>query len=282
MATELEQTVTTTDSDVLRPPAGRGRHTNRSFAPLRSIVALMLREMATRYGRTPGGYIWAVLEPLGALAVLTVTFSFLIRSPSLGNSFILFYASGYLPFTVYATISAQVQTSIMFSKPLLQYPAVSFIDAILARFVLNLLTSVAVMTIVLFGILQFTEASATLSFGPMVMAIALAALLGLSIGSLNCFLVGMFPVWGNIWGIITRPMFIVAGVIFVFEDLPDRAQDIIWYTPWIHVTGLFRTGVFPTYAPTYVSFPLIALWILIPLFFGLLLLRRHHKDILNR
>ncbi|MEL6475009.1 MAG: sugar ABC transporter permease, partial [Pseudomonadota bacterium] len=33
----------------------------RRFASLRSIIALMLREMATSYGRSPGGYLWAVL-----------------------------------------------------------------------------------------------------------------------------------------------------------------------------------------------------------------------------
>ena len=124
--------------------------------------------MSTRYGRTPGGYVWAVVEPVGALIVMSIMFSILLRSPSLGNSFILFYASGYLPYTIYANIAGQVQSSIQFSKPLLQYPAVSWIDAILARFTLNLLTSITVFCIVFFGILQFTSATATLSLGPIV------------------------------------------------------------------------------------------------------------------
>ena len=135
----------------------------------------MLREMSTRYGRTPGGYVWAVVEPVGALIVMSIMFSILLRSPSLGNSFILFYASGYLPYTIYANIAGQVQSSIQFSKPLLQYPAVSWIDAILARFTLNLLTSITVFCIVFFGILQFTSATATLSLGPIVAAVALAS-----------------------------------------------------------------------------------------------------------
>ena len=242
----------------------------------------MLREMSTRYGRTPGGYLWAVIEPVGALIVLSLLFSILVRAPSLGNSFILFYASGYLPHLVFMTISGQVQGSITFSKPLLQYPAVSWIDAILARFTLNLLTSIAVFCIVFAGILMVTETTTPLSLGPIVLAIALAALMALGFGALNCLLMGLFSAWENIWGMLTRPLFLISGIFFIYEDIPPALQEILWYTPWIHITGLARTGVFPTYTPSYISIELVMLWALVPLFFGLLLLRRFHKDILNR
>jgi capsular polysaccharide transport system permease protein len=242
----------------------------------------MLREMSTRYGRTPGGYVWAVLEPLGALLVLSVVFALLVRSPPLGNSFILFYASGYLIYILSANVTGQVQASINFSKPLLMYPAVSWIDAILARFFLNVLTNVTVMVIVFFGVLHFTAASASLVYGPIVLAVVLAAFLGLGIGTLNCLLVGLFPAWGQVWGIATRPLFLAAGVIFIYENMPESVQDVLWYTPWIHITGLFRTGVYPTYSPDYISIPLVAAWIMIPLALGLILLRRYNRDILNR
>lgn len=242
----------------------------------------MLREMSTRYGRTPGGYVWALLEPIGALMVMSLAFSILMRSPPLGNSFVLFYASGYLVFTIYANVAGQVQSAINFSKPLLMYPAVSWIDAILARFFLNLLTNVVVSAIVFFGILEFTSASASLNFTPMVLAVILSALLGLGIGTLNCLLVGLFPAWGQVWGIVTRPLFLIAGVIFIYEMMPESVQGILWYTPWIHITGLFRTGIYPTYSPDYISIPLVLAWSMIPLVLGLLLLRRHHQDILNR
>ena len=43
---------------------------------------------------------------------------------------------------------------------------------------------------------------------------------------------------------------------------------------------MFRQGVYPTYQPDFVSVTLVLLWAVIPLFFGLLLLRRHRQDIL--
>ncbi|OAN79090.1 hypothetical protein A8B78_01170 [Jannaschia sp. EhC01] len=245
-------------------------------------MALMLREMSTRYGRSPGGYIWAVVEPVGALLVMSFVFSLLIRSPSLGNSFLLFYTTGYLPFLLYSLTMATVMNALNFSKPLLMYPAVTWIDAIFARFILNTLTSVAVSCVVLFGILEFTDTSAVLEFRYMVSAMALAALLGLGHGTLNCALLGLFPVYGQIWGIASRPLLIGAGVFFLYEDLSPTIQSILDWTPWIHFTAMFRQGVYPTYAPDFISVPLMLLWALVPLAFGLMLLRRHRQRILMR
>ncbi|WP_025311221.1 ABC transporter permease [Roseicyclus elongatus] len=252
------------------------------LAGLRAIVALMLREMSTRYGRSPGGYIWAIVEPLGALLVMAFAFSLLLRAPSLGNSFLLYYASGYLPFLVYAQVQAAVQTALRFSRPLLMYPAVSWIDAILARFFLNVLTSVLVMGIVFAAMIEVTGATAVLSYGPMIWATCLSAVLGLALGTLNAVLVGLYPAWGNIWSIASRPLFLIAGVIFIYEDLPRTVQDYLWYLPWIHITGLFRTGVYPTYEPQYISLTLVMVWVLVPLALGLVLMRRFRQDILTR
>lgn len=249
--------------------------------PLRTVVALILREMSTRYGRTPGGYIWAVLEPLAAIVLLAFGFSLLLRSPSLGNSFLLFYATGFLPFNLYRSVSAMVAKSLAFSKPLLAYPAVSWLDALLARFLLNTLTGVLVAYLLLVGILAFTEARAVLDLGPILAAMGLAALLGLGVGTLNCYLQGVFPAWEIVWSIVTRPLFIASGVIFVYEDLPPAAQAVLWYNPLIHVLGYMRTGFYPMYTAPYVSPVYVLVCALLPLMMGLLLLRRSYRDIVN-
>lgn len=110
------------------------------FRFLRSFSALILREMTTSYGRSPGGYVWAILEPVAGLVLLSVVFSFIVRTPALGTNFMYFFAGGLLPFALYNSVSTAVSTSIRFSKALLEYPAVNFVDALLARFVLNAMT----------------------------------------------------------------------------------------------------------------------------------------------
>jgi len=241
----------------------------------------MLRETSTRYGRTPGGYLWSVLEPSAAILFLSLGFSLLLRSPSLGTSFILFYSTGYLMYHMYNNLAGPIAQSITFSKPLLKFPVVNWLDAVIARFLLNSLTNLMICVLLFTIILNVVDNRTVLEFGPMVEAFILAMLLGLGVGVLNCVLIGLFPVWGIIWGIVNRPLFLASGVIYIYEDLPKLAQDILWYNPLIHVTGLMRTGFYSTYSPTYISVTYVLVVSLMTVALGLMLMRRHHRSILN-
>ncbi|WP_425102304.1 ABC transporter permease [Tropicibacter sp. S64] len=260
-----------------RPRAG----TVRSFGSFRAISALVLREMATRYGNSPGGYVWAILEPIGAIVVMAMAFSLLIRNPPLGNNFILFYATGFMPFQLYQNIAQTTAHTITFSKPLLQYPAVTWVDAIVARVVLNALTGILVTLIVMFTLLLVTGTMVLIDLPPVVYAMFLSILLGAGVGTINCVLFGMFPVWIQIWGVLNRPLVIASGVIFLFDDLPPLVRDILWWNPLVHIIGEMRVGFYPTYRPDYISLLNPALFGVTTLFFGVLLLGRYHRDLLT-
>lgn len=247
----------------------------------RTVLALMLREMSTTYGRTPGGYLWAVLEPVAAIALMSVVFAAALRSPSLGTSFGLFYATAFLPFTLYNQVQRKVGGSLRFSRQLLRYPGVRYIDAVLARFLLNVLTHVAVAFLLLSAIMIGFRIQTILDLQAIVSAFALAALLGLGLGTLNCFLMARFPVWDSIWGIVTTPMFIISGIFYILEDIPEPFRSILWYNPLIHITGLMRTGFYPTYDATYVSTLYVAVFGLVTLVLGIIFLNRYYRDLLN-
>jgi capsular polysaccharide transport system permease protein len=254
----------------------------RKFKTSRSVTALVLREMATTYGRSPGGYIWAVLEPVAAISVLSIAFSLALRSPSLGTNFIIFYASGYLPFSLYMDLSAKIAASLNFSRALLQYPAVSYIDSIIARFILNGLTQVMVFYVLVFSIRLFFDTGTVLDFKPIVLSMVMASALGLGVGCLNCFLMSAYPVWRSIWTVVTRPLFLISAVLFILEDAPPTFQKVLWFNPLTHITGVMRTGFYPTYEATYVSVSYVFGVSLILLVAGLLLLNRYHADILEK
>lgn len=251
------------------------------FQAIRAIIALVLREMGTTYGRSPGGYVWAILQPLGVLAIMSIAFSAVLRAPSLGTSFILFYATGFLPFSGYGEIQGKVSNALRFSKALLAYPRVTWIDTILARLVLAVLTKVTVGCIVFTGILSFVDTRAVLDIGPILNAAIMSACIGLGVGLMNCLLNGLIPIWSNLWSIVTAPLFLASGVFFLYEDMPQFAQDILWWNPILHAVGVMRRGFYPTYEASYVSFSygygLSATLIL----FGLVFLRRHHKLVLE-
>lgn len=264
--------------DALPPPPKR----KRLIEGVRSITALVLREMSTRYGRTPGGYVWALLEPVGMIIILGFAWSLVASTPTLGTSYFLFKATGFMVLQMTLINANQVGRAMRFSRALLFYPRVSWLDALLARFVLNTLVVTLVTTIILTGIVYFENVRSVLDFGDIFLAMTLAAMMGFSVGVLNCYLFQRLPVWEQVWSITTRPLFLISGVIFIYEDLPRAGQEVLWYNPVLHLTGIMRDGFYPLYHPNYVSGLYLAIWITVPLLAGLLLLRQYHRDLLNK
>ena len=253
----------------------------REFAAFRATGALILREMATSFGRTPGGYFWAVLEPVAAVALLTFVFGFVFNQPPVGKSFALFYASGYLPFMLYSDLAQKIGVALRFSRPLLAYPAVTWWDALLARFILNTVTHLLVFALVIGGIQAMSVQPVVLAFLPMFAGLYLAAFLGFGVGAMNAFLFEMFPLWERLWSILNRPLFIMSGVLFLPEAVPSPFSDWLWFNPLVHVIGLVRATLYPTYSAEF-SEPLypvvVTLLVLVP---ALLFLGRHARQLIN-
>lgn len=255
---------------------------NLRYRGLRTVVALILREMSTTYGRSPGGYIWAILQPVAMIVLLTLAFSFLLRAPSLGTSFVLFYATGFMVLRMFQEVSTAVGAAISFNQALLAYPRVTYVDTLVSRSILAVLTQIMVSAIIFTGVFIVEDIRAILDFGPILLTYAMTTLLAVGIGTFNAYMSFSFPVYKMIWGVLTRPLMLVSGVFYIYEDLPMVVQNILWFNPLVHLTGLIRTGFYSTYDPGYISLIYVALLGVIPGFFGILLLRKFSKDILYK
>lgn len=248
--------------------------------PLRAITALILRDITSTQARGPGGYLWAVIEPVAGIALLSLVFAVSFHAPALGTSFPLFYASGLLPFLMFADIAAKLAQTLNANRPLFAYPALSLCDALLARFLLALLTQGTIAALILTGLLTLTQTRATPDAGGLALAFGLTAALGFGVGALNCLLQGLISVWQRLWGIIMRPMFLISGIFFTFETIPHPWQDLLWYNPLIHAVGLTRAALYPGYDAAYAS-PLYLSALALGLSaLALAGLSRWHRDIL--
>ncbi len=254
----------------------------RRFKTLRTIFALLMREMAATYGRSVGGYFWAVAEPVAGIALLSIVFSLAFRNPPIGTNFAIFYTTGLLPLFLFNDVSAKTANSLVFSKQLLAYPGVTFIDTIFARFILSVATHFMIFVLLTSAILEYFDIRAILNFGAIFRSLAMAAAFGLGVGTLNCFLFLVFPIWRSLFSALSRPLFLVSCVLFLLESVPDPYRWYLWFNPVAHVTGEMRNGFYAGYDAVYVSEAYVfgvsgVLFVL-----GLLLLKRFHSDLLNR
>ena len=249
------------------------------FAGARTVMALILREMSSTYGRSAGGYVWVILEPILAIAILSAIFSLGFRSPRLGSNFPIYYATGLLPYMFYSTVSGKTAQAILYSRQLLGYPRVTFMDVIAARLILNVLTQLIVGCIVLTTIRLMFDTRTTLVMSRVVLCYCMVTALAVGVGTLNCFLSSMFPLWARVWPIITRPLFMISGTLFLYESIPEPYRGWLWYNPLMHVTGEMRAAFYFSYDAPYVTPSYVFAVSGICFMAGMLLLRRYHRDI---
>ncbi len=241
--------------------------------------ALMLREMSTTYGRTPGGWLWAFADPVGTITLLSLAFSFAFLAPPLGKSFALFYATGYLPFLLYLDVSQKVATALRFSRPLLGYARVTWVDAVFARALLNTYTHVLVSALVLSVLIMFSRDAAWPDPVALALAYAMAVSLAMGVGLVNACLFSVFPAFERLWTVASRPLFIISGVLFLLETAPEPLQGWLSLNPLFHVTGEARAATYPAYRPAYVQ-PVYVFAISLGLAaLGSLLLHRFHDRV---
>jgi len=244
-------------------------------------MALMLREMATSYGRSAMGYLWAIIEPVAALTLMTLVFSIFLRAPALGTNFPLFFASGFLVFNIYSGVGNNVASAVRYSRPLLEYPAVTALDAVLARFLLNYLTHLMVIFIILTGIIVIYDLRLILDLQQLGLGLLMAGAFALGIGTFNCYLFIAYPSYVQVWAIVNRPMFIISGVFFLFDSVPQPFSDFLWYNPLVHIVGQTRAGLYATYSANYVSVAYVMGVSMLLFMIGVHLLRRYLRDAMN-
>lgn len=265
----------------LRPTPLRPVRARLRFGTLRAVVALILREMSTTYGRSAGGYLWAVLEPVLSIALLTFVFSLAFQSPPLGSNFPIFYATGFMPFILFNDVSNKLSQAIGFSKQLLNFPRITFIDVMVARMVLSVLTKLLVSYLILFGILSAFDTGTRIDLPHVLLSFAMAAAFGVGVGTMNCFLMSMFPVWRQAWSIVTTPLMLISGVIIMVDSLPDQYLYYLTFNPLVHITAEMRTGFYYSYTAPYISVAYVFAVSLVLTAAGLLFLRRYYRDILE-
>ncbi|CVI20643.1 ABC-type polysaccharide/polyol phosphate export system protein, permease component [Agrobacterium fabacearum CFBP 5771] len=251
-------------------------------AHIRVVGALLVREMSTRFGSKPGGYVWAIIDPAGHIAFMSLIFMAITHTPALGKSFPLFFATGYLAFQFYAAMAGFLNGAIKANRTLLSYPNVAPIDTIVARYILQAGTTSVVSFCVLGVILLTMDQPVYLNWPAIIEAAFAATVLGLGIGIFNNVATLRFPLYEQVFNIINRPMFLISGVFFLPDALPVPIRDIVLLNPLVHVVMLFRKGFYPEYRAEMMNMTYLYSFALTILFMGLLLFTRSSSVLRSR
>lgn len=247
---------------------------------LRVIYALVLRETKTRYGRLQVGYLWAFLEPIFFVLILTTIFSYFGRV--LGSADMpptQFYLTGILSYFLFQHIVVQTMLATQANMQLLYFPQVQVFDLGAARAVLETITFFVVLTLLTF-LIWFAELE-TVEIGDPLRIIFAAFLIaafgygvGTAIGSLNT----LFPSLQFLAQVVMlRPLFFISGVFFTAEMIPETIRHYALLNPMLQLIELMRSAYFHSFESNYVDYHYLTGTILFTVFIGLLLQRALRK-----
>ena len=213
----------------------------------RVILALMLREARTRYGRQKAGYLWALIEPLLHISGFYLAFTYRFPIVPIGDNLFIFLATGFAVFFGYRDVQHRTQGGYASNQSLLAYPVVQVMDVFLSRALLECATSVAVLFIIFGGILCFGFGDSPDSIIKMFAAVLALFAIGFGVGLTLGVAAEFMPSLDNIVSLPNRLLYFTSGLYFLPDVLPPALRDVLYWNPILHGITLFREGYYKSY-----------------------------------
>lgn len=248
----------------------------------RVLLALMLREARTRYGRQRAGYLWALVEPILHITLFYFIFQFTFRYVPLGHSLPMFLATGLATYCGFSNVLNRVQGGFGSNEALLAYPPVTVMDVFLARALLELATWIMVTFIIMGALILPGSNPAPYSVMMMLAAVLLLFCLGFGVGMIVGILSVFMPSIDTLTSIPFRILYFTSGVFFLPEALPPALRDALAWNPVLQGVTLFRMGYYGSYDSHLLDVNYLVIWSTVCMLLALILERATRRALLSR
>jgi lipopolysaccharide transport system permease protein len=144
-------------------------------------LQIALRDVRVRYRQTILGAAWAVLQPVGTMLVFTLFFGRLAHLSSEGAAYYLFSLAGLVPWTYFSTSLILGADSLVANAALVSkvyFPRIFIPAGVVAAGLVDLAIATVILLVV--AAVAGTTLSITLFALPLLVAITLAAALGVT------------------------------------------------------------------------------------------------------
>ena len=210
----------------------------------RTLYALMMREVITRFGRDNLGALWLIAEPM--IFTLGVATLWAAAGLNHGSSMpiVAFAVTGYSSVLLWRNCATRTVGAIDANLPLLFHQNVKVIDVFLTRIVLEIAGATGS-----FAILAMFFTSIGLMSAPVDMLQVIFGWLMLAwFGTALALLVGAGTAYSHIveklWQPASYLLFPLSGAGFMVDWLPPAFQQIVLLLPMVHGVEILREGYF--------------------------------------
>ena len=213
---------------------------------MRSIFALILRRIRTKYATSRAGYIWAIVEPICWVFIL----KFAIQDkaaglPPIGTSYEVFFATGVIIARTWRTVAQSTSGVLLRRKRML--PGLQRLDAAYATWILEMATGGVAMVVVLAGMALFGFETRPAHLLTCLAAFGATALYTFGFSLMLALVMTLTPGLRHFQHIIMLALFITSGFSMLIDRVPPRIREILLWNPLLHCIEWFREGFYPGY-----------------------------------
>jgi homopolymeric O-antigen transport system permease protein len=239
------------------------------------IWALAIKELKIRYKRSVLGFLWALLNPLLLMLVLSVVFSTIMKINI--PHYPIFLLSVLLPWTFFSQSLSYAVESIVGNADLIKKVRVAKLVFPVAAVVSNLINLLlSLIPLALIVVLMRHPFHITWIYLP----VPLLALTIFTLGATFFFATAnvYYRDVAHILQILLQAWFYVTPIIFAIDFFPAKYRWIFKLNPIQFVLNGFRLSVYYGMLPTPQSVAVSFICGLAALFLGFSIFRRHQND----
>jgi capsular polysaccharide transport system permease protein len=239
----------------------------------RIVWALMLRELATRYGRNNIGFLWVIGEPLVfAIGVLILWRS--IRGPfENGLGVVPFTLCGYMPTILVRHMVMYSLNAVKINSGLLYHKQISILDLFFARMVLEFIAVSMGFFLLALVLMPFELIPVPADPWLVYQGWFITGLSGAGMALITGAISEIQEVVERIVGVTLYLLVPISGTFFLADWLPPDVRRLALLLPFLNCSEMIRAGFFgPSINPHYDA-AYAALFGAVMIVLGLLLMR---------
>jgi len=239
----------------------------------RIVWALVMREMATRYGRDNLGFLWVIAEPMIFCSAVSVIYS-MIRTPfESGIPIVQFTITGYMPMILVRNTVNYASFAVPVNSELLYHRIVTPLHLFISRCTMEFLGVTAAFIVIIFFGNVFGYIGLPRDILKLLSAWLLLAWLAFALTLILGALTAIFEFVERFVQILTYIFLPLSGAFFMVAILPPRLRPAILTLPFIHCFELLRSGYFGRFLPVFYNVPYVVAWNVVLTLLGLLLIQ---------
>lgn len=210
----------------------------QSFMKFRPLLnELVARDIKIKYRRSVLGVLWALLNPLLMMIVLSVVFSNLFRFDI--ENFPLYLLSGQIVFNFFNESTTTAMSSIIANSSLIKkvyVPKYLFVISRVISVFINLLASIMALIIVM--IAMRAELHWTVLLAPV--PLLLLVFFSLGIGLILAAITVRFRDIMHLYSVFTTMLMYLTPVIYPMSALPEWLAKIVMLNPLTNILIMLR------------------------------------------